>query len=163
MLYVHHMCIHTHIHTRAHTIYRKSPTYKTSSCELSKTGTCLPSASGAVKLQPALRPRCWRPFSLTISRLPSLLQSGTVLAQCRPLEASCWTVLQYFTRYYTLRFTMWFWLFIYFSCKEYSKTTTVQYYIADCFSWVHRLTLLDFVYKQIGLSECALRTQLVSM
>ena len=157
MLYVHHMCTHTH------TIYRKSPTYKTSSCKLSKMGTCLPSASGAVKVQPVLRPRRWRPFSPTISCLPSLLQSGTVLAQCRPLEASCWTVLRYFSRYYTLRFTMWFWFFIYFSCKEYSKTTTVQYYITDCFSWVHRLTLLDFVYKQIGLNECALRTQLVSM
>ena len=40
----------------------------------------------------------------------------------------------------------------------YYKPITVQYYIADCVSWVPRLTLLDL--EQIGLNERALGTEL---
>ena len=35
-------------------------------------------------------------------------------------------------------------------CDKYYKPVTVQNYIADCVSWVPRLTLL--VYEQIGLT-----------
>ena len=38
--------------------------------------------------------------------------------------------------------------FMYYFCEKYYKPITVQYYIADCVSWVSRLTLLDL---QIGL------------
>ena len=39
--------------------------------------------------------------------------------------------------------------FIYYFCEKYYKPITVQYYIADCVSWVSRLTLRT--YEQIGL------------
>ena len=32
---------------------------------------------------------------------------------------------------------------MYYLCEKYYKHITVQYYIADCISWVPRLTLLD--------------------
>ena len=32
---------------------------------------------------------------------------------------------------------------MYYLCKKYYKPITVQYYIADCISWVPSLTLLD--------------------
>ena len=159
-LYVHYMCMYVYTHT----IYRKSPTYETSSCELSKLCKRVHRHQALWHGSLPSIPCCWRSLSPTISHLLSLLQSGTILAQCRPLDASCWTVLLYFSRYYTVRFKMCFlFVFCIFSCKEYYKTTTVQYHIADCISWVPRLTLLGFAYKQIGLNECALRMQLASM
>ena len=33
--------------------------------------------------------------------------------------------------------------FMYYLCEKYYKPITEQYYIADCVSWVPRLTLLD--------------------
>ena len=33
--------------------------------------------------------------------------------------------------------------FVHYLCEKYYKPITVQYYIADCGSWVPRLTLLD--------------------
>ena len=33
--------------------------------------------------------------------------------------------------------------FTYYLCEKYYKPITVQYYRADCVSWVPRLTLLD--------------------
>ena len=51
--------------------------------------------------------------------------------------------------------------FMYYLCEKYYKPITVQYYIADCVNWVHRLTLLD-----LGTNwtyECALGTELVHM
>ena len=33
--------------------------------------------------------------------------------------------------------------FMYYLCEKYYKPITVQYYIADCVSWVLRLTLLN--------------------
>ena len=33
--------------------------------------------------------------------------------------------------------------FMYYLCEKYYKLITVQYYIANCVSWVPRLTLLD--------------------
>ena len=32
---------------------------------------------------------------------------------------------------------------MYYLCEEYYKLIIVQHYIADCVSWVPRLTLLD--------------------
>ena len=34
-------------------------------------------------------------------------------------------------------------VFMYYLCEKYYKPITVQYYIANCVSWVPRLTLLD--------------------
>ena len=39
-------------------------------------------------------------------------------------------------------------------CEKHCKPITVQYYIADCVSWVPRLTLLDL--HQIGLTNVLL-------
>ena len=43
--------------------------------------------------------------------------------------------------------------FMYYLCEKYYKPITVQYYIANCVSWVPRLTLLDlrtnWTYKLI--------------
>ena len=39
---------------------------------------------------------------------------------------------------------------MYYLCEKYYKPITVQYYIADCVSWVPRLTL---TYEQIGLTN----------
>ena len=51
--------------------------------------------------------------------------------------------------------------FMYYLCEKYYKPFTVRYYIADCVSWVLRLTLLDL---QTNLTyECALGTELVCM
>ena len=36
---------------------------------------------------------------------------------------------------------------MYYLCEKYYKPITVQYYIADCVSWVPRLTLLDLTNK----------------
>ena len=47
-------------------------------------------------------------------------------------------VLYYCTSQGTVRVKM-----FYFVCEKYDKPITVQYYIADCVSWVCRLTLLD--------------------
>jgi len=33
--------------------------------------------------------------------------------------------------------------FMYYLCEKFYKHITIQYYIADCASWVPRLTLLD--------------------
>ena len=32
---------------------------------------------------------------------------------------------------------------MYYFCEKYSRPITIQYYLADCVSWVPRLTLLD--------------------
>ena len=36
---------------------------------------------------------------------------------------------------------------MYYLCEKYYTHITVQYYIADCVSWVPRLTLLDLTNK----------------
>ena len=58
-----------------------------------------------VKLQLALHLYCWQPFSSTISRLLSLLQSVTFLTcslDASPQYAGCYTVLLYFSNYCTV-------------------------------------------------------------
>ena len=40
-------------------------------------------------------------------------------------------------------FFLYLFLFIYYLCEKYYRSITIQYYIADCYSWEFRLTLLD--------------------
>ena len=40
---------------------------------------------------------------------------------------------------------------MYYSCEKYYKTITLQYYIADCVSWVPRLTLLGLLTNKLDL------------
>ena len=51
--------------------------------------------------------------------------------------------------------------FMYYLCEKYYKPITVQYYIANCVSWVPRLTLLDL--RTDRTYERALGTELVCM
>ena len=48
---------------------------------------------------------------------------------------------------------------MYYSCEKYFKPITIQYYTADCVSWVPRLTLLDL--RKNWTYERALRTELI--
>ena len=59
-------------------------------------------------------------------------------------------VLYYFSRYCTVRLKMFYFLclfFMYYLCENDYKPVTAQYYIANCVSWVPRLTLLDLTNK----------------
>ena len=47
---------------------------------------------------------------------------------------------------------------MYYLCENYYKPITVQYYIADCVSWVPRLSLLDF--RTNWTQKCTLRMEL---
>ena len=49
--------------------------------------------------------------------------------------------------------------FMYYLCEKYYKPITVQYYIANCVSWVPRLTLLDLWTN--WTYECPLGMELV--
>ena len=49
--------------------------------------------------------------------------------------------------------------FMYYLCGKYCKPITVQYYIADCVSWVPRLTLLGLLTN--WTYECVLEMELV--
>ena len=44
--------------------------------------------------------------------------------------------------------------FMYYLCEKYYKPFTVQYYVANCVTWVPRLTLLDFTNK-LDLRMCS--------
>lgn len=50
---------------------------------------------------------------------------------------------------------------IYCLCEKYYKLTTVEYYMANCVSWVPRLTLLDLQTNWIY--EPVLRMELIHM
>ena len=60
-------------------------------------------------------------------------------------------------RYCTLRLKMLdslcIFVFMYYLCEKYHKPITAECYIADCLSWVPRLTLLDLTNK-LDLSTC---------
>ena len=102
--------------------------------------------------------RCWQ-----LTGKPGVLQPMGLQSQTR---LSNWTELNwlYFSTYCTVRSNMFF-LFsvfvMYYSCEKYYKRITVQYYIAECVSWVRRLTLLALGTNCIY--ERALRTELVLM
>ena len=99
-------------------VHSKSPTYKPSSCKLSKMWTCVPA------------PVC------------KLLYCTTALFK----------VLYCKTKHVVFTFCVCF-LCTYYLCEKYYKPTTVQYYIADCVSWVPRLTLLDL--NKLDLRTCS--------
>ena len=72
-------------------------------------------------------------------------------------------VLYYWTRYCTIRLMFYILclLFMSYLLGKYDKPITVQYSIADCVSWVPRLTLL---YLRTNWTyEHALRTDLIHM
>ena len=59
---------------------------------------------------------------------------------------------------------------MYYLCEMYYKPTTVQYYIADCVSWVPRLTLLDLrtcfwtgTHSYVGNLKKELQSKMMSL
>ena len=50
---------------------------------------------------------------------------------------------------------------MYYLCEKYYKPITAQYYIANCVSWLCRLTLLDLGTN--GTYECALKMEVIHM
>ena len=96
---------------------------------------------------------------------PPLSNSSCLLTGCQPLYASCCTKLLYFSKYCTVRlklFSLFSAYFLGIICeKSMIKYVTVQYYIANCVSWVPRLILLDL--RTTWTYECALRMELVCM
>ena len=89
---------------------------------------------------------------------PPVSNSSCLFTRCQPLYASCCTVLLYFSRYCSVRLKMFYlFIFMYYLCEKYYKPITVQYYIADCVSWIPRLTLLDL--QTNWTDERALRTR----
>ena len=71
------------------------------------------------------------------------------------MNASCGTILLYFSRRCTVRLKMFSFLcsfFTYCLCEKYHKPITRQRYIANCVSWVPRLTLVN---KQLNLRMCS--------
>ena len=50
---------------------------------------------------------------------------------------------------------------MYYLCEKYYKPMTVEYYIADCISWVPRLTLSDLQTE--WTYRCTLGTELIRM
>ena len=101
-----------------------------------------------MKLQLALHLLLLTIFQLYLLNLFSLLQSVSLLA-CS-LDASPWmpaVILYYWTLQGTvLSKTLFLFFVLAFMCylwEKYCKPTIVQCYIANCVSWVPRLTLLD--------------------
>ena len=89
-------------------------------------------------------PVCWPSFGSTISHFLSLLQSVTLLAcwldasPCMPAVVLCYCTVRLKNVFFILcLFCM------YCLCEKYYNPITIQHYIADCVSWVPRLTLLD--------------------
>ena len=121
----------------------------------------VPSTSGMSEIAACLS----SPIADDPSALPSPTSSSCLFTRCQPLYASCYTVLLYFSRYCTVRlkmFSLFLCLFVtYYLCEKYYKPITVQYCIADCVSWVPRLTLLDL--QTNWTYKCALRMELVQM
>ena len=149
-------------------IHSKSTAHGLSRCELSETQMCIWFQQGTKTCVINIRQvwncslpsisYCWWSFSSPISHL---LQSVTLLA-CS-LDA-CWTVRLYFSRYCTVRFKIFSLLFVFVFmqlCETCYKSMTVQHYIANCVSWVPRLTLLDVGTNWIY--ECTLGMDRVCM
>ena len=117
--------------------------------ESSKEPEPVPSMSAVCEI--AACPRLLLLTILQLYRLPPPLpppvsNSSCLFTRCQPLCASCCTALLYFSRYCTVRLKRFYFLclfFIYYLCEKCYKPITVQYYIADCVSWVPRLTLSD--------------------
>lgn len=68
------------------------------------------------------------------------------------MYANYWTLLLYFSRYYTIRlkmviFCIYLFFLIYHLCEKCYKPITAQYNIADCVSYIPRLTFLDLRNK----------------
>ena len=83
--------------------------------------------------------------------LPAAVSDSSLVTLCQPLQATCCTVLLYFSRYCTVgikKFLFLLFCFAFLRCclwEKYYTAITMQYYLVDCVSWVPMLTLLDLL------------------
>ena len=103
-------------------------------------------------------------MTLQLYHLPPLLAPPIPLLACSLTVSPCLpaVVLLYFSRYWTVRFKMFHFLFSkHYLCEKYYKPIIVQYYVANCISWVPRLTLLGLRTNQPY--ELALRLERIRL
>ena len=89
-------------------------------------------------------------YFIEYSSTVSLFQAKDVRSKCKASGAIAVlrsTSYCYFSRYCTIRLKCFPYFgglfFMHYLCEKCYKPITVQYYVADCISWVLRLTLLD--------------------
>ena len=144
-------------------VYSKSPINKPSRCQLSKIQTCIwfQQRTRTCVINIRCEWNCslpsisysWGFFSPTIFHLLSQLQPVTLLACVLDARPGILAVLLYKGLYYKIKKHYFLCLsFIYYLYEKYYKPITVQYYMADCVSWVTRLTLLDL---KLALQMCS--------
>ena len=95
---------------------------------------------------------------------PPINNSSCLLTRHQTQWASSCTALLYFPRFFTVRLKVFCFcvcLLMYNLCEKYYKPITAQYYIGNCGSWVHRLTLLSF--QANWTCECTLGMELICM
>ena len=91
---------------------------------------------------------CWRSFSCTVfpPLSPSVSNSSCLFIKASPCIPVVLLYYYTFPRYCTVMLKMLYFLclfFMYYLHEKYYKPIIVQYYIANCVSWVTRLTWLD--------------------
>ena len=135
-------------------VYSKSPTYEPSSCKLSKMRMCVcmlkslkavhvsgVHCHGLHPLQVAvqLALRLLLLMTLQLYHLPPPFPPPSVTLLACSLDASPWCQLLHCT---TVLFEVLYckmknvYFFMSYLCEKYYKSITVQYYMADCVSWV---------------------------
>ena len=85
-------------------------------------------------------------WALVVSSLHMNFQVANVQRckhACQSLYANCCIILLYFSRNCTRRLKIFYFLCLLYFSEKYYKPITVQYYTANCVSWVPRLTSLD--------------------
>ena len=87
---------------------------------------------------------------------PPVSNSPCLFTRCQPRYASCCTVLfkVLYSKIKNVFFVFGVCFFMHYLCEKYYKRITIQYYMANCISWVPRLTLLDL--QTNWTYECAL-------
>ena len=130
-------------------IYCESPTYEPSSCELSKMQMCVHMSSHVSPIM-QLALCLLLLMILQLYHLPPplpspLINSSFLFTRYQSLYASCCTVLfrVLYCEVTHVVFIFCICIFMYCLCDKYHKPITVQYYTANCVSWVPRLTMLE--------------------
>ena len=72
---------------------------------------------------------------------PPVSNSSGLFTWCQALYANHCTIVHFFSRYCKIEND--FLIFLYYLCERNYKLIMIQHYIANCVSWLTRLTLLD--------------------
>ena len=141
--------------------YSKFLTYEPLSCTLSKMWTCIPSDVREIAAYPR-SPVAEGPSALPSSHSlhPPVSISSYLSTQCQPVcqPLGCTTVL-FKPLYCKIKDAFCVFCSLHIICVKSYKSTTVQYYIASCVSWIPRITLLDL--QMYWTYDRALRMELI--